>query len=156
MANEIRNILDYLSERISEAESNLSDLAKEKANIEERIKAAEQELQIIRSFYNVEAERLGIAPEVATTGPSSRTRFVGRWARDACHAVLRENKRMTKDEIVEALRKGGFDFEGKSPLRVVHFALIRDPHVRMHASGLCEWVSEESVTKTDAEKESAR
>src|SRR5262249_1895110 len=44
--------------------------------------------------------------------------------------ALREHKRLTREELLEELNHGMFRFRTSSPLREIHAALLRHPHVK--------------------------
>jgi len=134
-----RMIRDYLRQ--------IENLKEQRRSIDDEISQMEECLDNAIGLLEAEQKRLGEARGAFQARLPMGQRFARMFARDAIHTVLRENKRMDKDDIAEALRDGGFDFGDKSPIRVVHFAVVGDPHVKLHPSGICEWV-EEGVEKT--------
>jgi hypothetical protein len=60
---------------------------------------------------------------------SARVRFVGMRLTDACAAVLKEHKKITPEKLLNAVNEGTFRFRTNAPLREIHAALLRHPHV---------------------------
>jgi hypothetical protein len=75
-------------------------------------------------------------------------RFVGVRLADACVSLLREKKKMTHDELVDALNHGMYRFRTAAPAREIHAALLRQTHnVRRTETGW-EWIGAEAAQKT--------
>lgn len=77
------------------------------------------------------------------------SRFVGARLADACLMILRERKKITHEELVDALNVGGFRFRTTSPAREIHAALLRQPkNVERLDEGGWKWIggdAEQSV-----------
>lgn len=57
-------------------------------------------------------------------------RFVGMRLTDVCTAVLKEHNKITPAKLLDAINEGTFRFRSNSPLREIHAALLRHPHVK--------------------------
>ena len=138
------DFLRTLEEQIEQYMYQFNALINRRRSIEDEISKMQECVKSAVDLLAAEQKRLGKVSGPLQAKRPPEQRFVGMLARDAIHVVLREKKRMRKLDIAKALRDGGFDFGDRSPKRVVHFALVGDPNVRMHPSGLCEWVGEEN------------
>jgi len=65
----------------------------------------------------------------------TRARFVGMRLADACLALLREHKRLTHTEMLNALNIGMFRFKTNAPAREIHGAMLRQPYVKRTSDG---------------------
>jgi hypothetical protein len=65
---------------------------------------------------------------------AANVQFVGMRLTDACTVVLREHKKMTPEKLLDAINEGTFRFKTNSPLREIHAALLRHPHVERRGS----------------------
>lgn len=144
MSERSADFLNSLQQQIAEYANQIKSLTDKRSAIDEELSKVQQCLQNAKALLDAEQRRLGKLVVARQPALPLDRQFAGMWARGACHVVLRENERMHKQEIVDALLTGGFDFGGKNPLRVVHFALIRDPHVKMYPNGICEWIESEA------------
>jgi hypothetical protein len=61
---------------------------------------------------------------------SAQVRFIGMRLSDACEQVMAEHKKMTTEKLLDAINEGTFRFRTKSPLREIHAALMKHPHIR--------------------------
>ncbi len=59
-----------------------------------------------------------------------RARFVGMRTADACLEVLREHSPISTEDLLSELNAGMFRFNTPFPLREIHAALMRHPHVK--------------------------
>ncbi len=59
-----------------------------------------------------------------------RARFVGMRTADACLEVLRERSPISTEDLLSELNAGMFRFNTPFPLREIHAALMRHPHVK--------------------------
>jgi len=134
-----KEFLRAIDERIRQRSEELESLLNEKEMLESKVSEAQQWLERAKALREAEAMKMvGVKSIQATVAKSHR--FFGMLPREACHVVLRERKRMSKAELAEELEKGGYQFGKSSPLRVVHFALARDPDVKMDVYGNVEWM----------------
>lgn len=135
------NFLRALDEQIKRHDDELGRLLSQLQVLEEKILQAREWLERAKALRDTESKRMAGVRSIPVPTAESR-RFYAMGARDACHAVLRERKKMSKDDLADELKKGGYQFGTSSPLRVVHFALVNDPKVRMYAYGNVEWIHE--------------
>ena len=61
---------------------------------------------------------------------SRKVRFVGMRLVDACVTALKEHHKLTPEKLLDAINEGTFRFRTNSPLREIHAALLRHPHVK--------------------------
>jgi hypothetical protein len=61
---------------------------------------------------------------------SAKVRFIGTRLSDACEQVMAQHKKMTTEKLLDAINEGTFRFRTKSPLREIHAALMKHPHIR--------------------------
>jgi hypothetical protein len=128
--------LNGLFQDFAEQISRYKGLTGHLMEIEARLQLAEKTLCLTR-------DHLAMAL-AATEGCESRVRqfekesagvrFVGMRLTDACTAVLKEHKKMTPSKLLDALNDGTFRFKSNAPLREIHAALLRHPHVNREAS----------------------
>ncbi|HEY4695614.1 MAG TPA: hypothetical protein VIH13_01865 [Candidatus Hydromicrobium sp.] len=59
---------------------------------------------------------------------------------EASAILIEEQKEMNIDQIVKALKKGGFKFKTEQPGRAIFFAVYRHPHIIKTGKGLYKWV----------------
>jgi len=64
-----------------------------------------------------------------------RARFVGMRLADACIMLVKESKRITHTDMLNALNKGLFRFRTNAPLREIHGAMVRQPFVKRVSDG---------------------
>ena len=61
---------------------------------------------------------------------SAKVRFVGMRLVDVCEQVIAEHKKTTPEKLLDGINEGTFRFKTNSPLREIHAALLRHPHIR--------------------------
>jgi hypothetical protein len=61
---------------------------------------------------------------------SRKVRFVGVRLVDACTAVIKEKRKITPEKLLDEVNNGTFRFRTNAPLREIHAALLRHPHVK--------------------------
>ncbi|SRR6266849_2597811 len=99
--------------------------------IEARLELAEKTLCLTRDHLDMALK--------TTEGSESRLRefkkesakvqFVGMRLMDACTTVLKEHRKLTPEKLLDAINEGTFRFRTNAPLREIHAALLRHPHV---------------------------
>jgi len=134
----------YLNGLSADLEENLKrviGLTKHLREIEARMELAEKHLCLTREHLAMairEAE--DVVP--ANWGQLfARTRFVGVRLADACAAVVQERKKLGPDELLRALNNGNYRFRTSAPLREIHAALLKHPHVERDQSGNYVWTA---------------
>lgn len=70
---------------------------------------------------------------------SARVRFVGMRLADACAMVLQEHRKLTPEKLLDAINEGTFRFRTNAPLREIHAALLKHPHIERDA-GNYVWI----------------
>lgn len=114
------------------------DLTAHLLDVEARVELAEKTLTLIRDHLQAMAEKLKHALSHDWKKTLASVRFVGVRPLDACVTVLRENKKLTTDQMVDALNRGMFRFRTNSPAREIHAALMRQPYAKKTDDGW-EW-----------------
>jgi hypothetical protein len=124
--------LDGLFEDFSQQVGRYHELTAHLMGLEARLELAEKTLILTR-------DHLGMALKTSegdTTHHrhnwkqlSTKVRFVGMRLVDACTSVLKEHGKMTPQDLLDAINEGTFRFRTNAPLREIHAALLRHPHV---------------------------
>lgn len=135
------NFLRALDEQIKRHNDELDRLLGQLQVLEEKILQTREWLERATGLRDTESKKMAGVRSIPVPTAESR-RFYGVGARDACHVVLREQKKMSKDHLANELKKGGYQFGTSSPLRVVHFALVNDTKVKMDDYPFVEWIEE--------------
>jgi hypothetical protein len=61
---------------------------------------------------------------------AARVRFIGKRLVDACEEALAQHKKLKPEKLRDVLNEGTFRFRTTSPLREIHAALLRHPHIK--------------------------
>lgn len=142
------DFLQSLDKQIAAHSEELSRLLTEKEKLERDISQTQKWLEHAKLLRQAEAQEAGLVEAVQPLMPTPH-RFFGMTPRQAYRLVLRQKKRMTKHELVKAMKEGGFQFGSKAPLRVLQFAIVGDPHVKKIGKDTYEW---QDFTEKDAKK----
>ena len=124
--------LDGLFQDFNQQVARYHGLAAHLMGIEARLELAEKTLILTRdhmemALRNTEEDQCDRLR--AWKSQSAKVRFVGMRLIDACTTVLREQKKMTPHKLLDAINGGAFRFRTNAPLREIHAALLRHPHV---------------------------
>lgn len=125
-----RQFLQALDSQVVGYESDLSRLYEQQRALESEIAEVRDCLERAKALREAEARRVG----------DGDFRFVTMAIREACHTLLREKGKMTKAQLLHALKKGSFSFGKRSPGRTVHFALVGNPRVKKNNDGTFEYI----------------
>lgn len=60
--------------------------------------------------------------------------------REAAHLALQKYGEMDKQQLVDRLQQGGFNFGGKKPILTINFATVNDPRITITENGKYQWV----------------
>jgi hypothetical protein len=134
------DFLTGLDALIKARSEELTQLSNQKEQLEAKITRLTEWLRQAEALRDAELKQRGIT--VPPTPSTGHYQFIGMTARQAYRAVLRERKKASKTELIEALKAGGFQFGDKSPRRVLQFAMIGDPHVKKLEEDSYEWQEE--------------
>jgi chromosome segregation ATPase len=118
----VADIRAELVARMNRIEEEIEKHKEKRNEIEREIQGLDSKLAALRTIYEMENERLGkVDFKTEVVKPS---RFSGMKATKALSIVRTENPEVGKKEAQKILEEGGFDFRGKKPRRVVHFAWV--------------------------------
>jgi hypothetical protein len=138
-------------------------------SLEARIELAEKTLCLTRDHFAMTVARTQDALPNDWSKVLNGVRFVGIRLADACAKALQERGKMTPEQLLRELNNGMFRFRTNSPLREIHAALMRHPHVRK-SGGNYVWVApptekqlpmrlrvvEREIVRLDTPKEDAK
>ncbi len=108
--------------------------------LEAQTELAEKTLSLARDHFAMTVEKTQDAIPNDWSKDLNSVRYVGVRLADACTNSLREHKRMTPEQLLRDLNDGMFRFRTNSPLREIHGALLRHPHVKRE-KGAYIWVA---------------
>jgi hypothetical protein len=124
--------LDGLFQDFSQQVARYHELTAHLMGLEARLELAEKTLILTRDHLKMALK----TSEGDTTrhfrdwkSLATKVRFVGMRLVDACTAVLKEHVKMTPTKLLETINEGTFRFRTNAPLREIHAALLRHPHV---------------------------
>ncbi len=118
-----------LFEELDHARSYYLQLTQRMSELQGRMDVAERNLCVTRDYL---MRQLSQTDEDVPKGWQkllNEIRFVGVRLGDACLKLLRENRRMTTEQLLSGLNDGQFRFRTGYPLREIHAALLRQPRV---------------------------
>jgi hypothetical protein len=141
--------LELLRHRIESLKAEIQDLENRKGELDSQANRIRQRLKRTEDYYRNECQEEGV------TLPLEKLDLMGKGAREACELLLQHNEKMTKDQLVNALVSHGFDFKGKSPGRVIFWALVSNPSIRMSEDNAFEY-AKEGVMGTQASMQRSR
>jgi len=125
-----REFLDNLERQIESYEQEIEQLFQQRRLLESKIAQTRDCIERTKTLRDAEAKRLG----------DTSYRLAGMSPIEACIAVLKEQGRMTKAEIIAALKEGGFIFDSPYPTKTVHVALMRKPYFKKNEDGTYEYL----------------
>ena len=113
-----------LEARITAIQKEIGSLHLEKAEIDAKLKYAEEKLSALRTVYGIEAERLGEIKVPLFAGKGTSYRFAGIKLTKALAILRQEQPKITKEQAHDILVKEGFNFRTNRTRSAVHFAWI--------------------------------
>ena len=134
-----KEFVETLERQVKRYEEELEELLSQRRLLEAEISQTRDCLERTKALREVEARRV----------EGGNYRLAGMSVIEACSVVLRERGRMTKTQIVAALKEGGFIFDNPYPLKTVHVALIRKPYFRKNDNATYEYVPDEDDRVAD-------
>lgn len=132
--------LNGLFEELAEQKNKYCALTGHLLALEARIELAEKTLCLTRDHFAMTVAKTQDAMPQDWNRVLSGVRYVGVRLADACSQSLQEHKKMTPEELLRDLNNGMFRFRTNSPLREIHAALLRHPHVKRE-KGNYTWVA---------------
>jgi hypothetical protein len=115
-------------------------LTAELLSMEARIDLSEKTLCLTRDHFAMTIARTQDAFPNDWSKVLNSVRFVGVRLADACAQSLQAHKKLTPEQLLRDLNDGMFRFRTNSPLREIHAALMRHPHVK-RSGGAYVWVA---------------
>lgn len=98
--------------------------------VQAKVELSEKNLTTTRDHLAALLENAEVPTPKEWTEALAGVRFVGSRLADACVAVLREHRRLTFEQLLGKLNFGGYRFRTTSPLREIHAAVLRHPHIK--------------------------
>lgn len=142
---EAQSYLHALYQEFHEQTLKYRGLTRELLNLEARVELAEQTVRLTRDHLAAAIERSDSTDPIDWLSIFNQFRFVGVRLAEACLTLLKENRRMTAQELVIGLNQGLFRFRTSSPMREIHAALLRQSSVKKEDQ---HWVWVESDDET--------
>lgn len=124
--------LNGLFKDFAEQVNRYKSLTAHLMEIEARIELAEKMLSLTRDHLEMALNTTEGSKERMREfiKESKGVRFVGMRLTDACTIVLKEHRKITPTKLLDAINEGTFRFKSNAPLREIHAALIKHPHVK--------------------------
>ena len=119
-----------------------------------RLDLAEKTVSLTRDHLKAMIEQTDTVTPTDWDTVFQTVRFVGLRLVDACVALLKEHKRMSSKDLVQALNHGMFRFRTNAPLRETHAALLRHPSIRKEGDDWI-WSDDAETDVTQVNKETA-
>jgi hypothetical protein len=104
-------------------------------SLQARVEVVEKNLCVTRDHLALAIEKSEEPMPEPWTKALNSARFVGMRLADACLGLLKERKRLTHAEMLNALNLGMFRFRTNAPAREIHGALLRQPYVKRASDG---------------------
>jgi hypothetical protein len=122
---ESSSFLNALYQELHDQASKYLLLTRALLDMEARVDLTEKTLCLTRDHLMSVIDRSDSAAPHDWSATLNKFRFVGVRLADACMALLKDNKKMTAQELFLGLNGGMFRFRTSSPLREIHAALLR-------------------------------
>jgi hypothetical protein len=123
-----------------EQKRKYSELTERLLSLEARIELSEKTLCLTRDHFSMTVAKTQDALPNDWNKVLRSVRYVGVRLADACAESLREHGKMTPEQLLRDLNDAMFRFRTNSPLREIHAALLRHPHVKK-CSGAYVWIA---------------
>jgi hypothetical protein len=126
--------LDGLFEDFAQQRHRYHELTAHLMGLEARLDLAEKTLILTRDHLEMALttaegdEKKRFLPRWKED--SKKVRFVGMRLVDVCATILQEHHKLTPQKLLDAINEGTFRFRTNAPLREIHAALLRHPHVK--------------------------
>ncbi len=140
------NFLTVLQEQLSEYESELSKLNKEKQSLDEKISQLERCTERVKLLEEAERTRTGrlkkVTPLPTITGDMFRDMPLSVALKD----LLKGKPGMNLRQIEQCLRQGGFQFDdNRKPGRRINFTLGKIRWAKRREDGVWEWPEKQTI-----------
>ena len=116
----------------SQQMSRYKDLTGHAMSLEARLVLAEKTLVLTRDHLKMALDASEGCEDLWKNyqQEAAKVRFVGMRLIDACEQVMAENKKLTPEQLLDKINNGTFRFRTNAPLREIHAALLRHPHIK--------------------------
>jgi hypothetical protein len=133
--------LNGLFQEFAEQTKRYNALTGQLLAMEARIGVTEKNLCLTRDHFAMTIAETQDAVPNDWSKVLNSVRFVGVRLADACAKSLQDHgKKMAPEELLHDLNDGMFRFRTNSPLREIHAALLRHPHVKRNG-GFYVWTA---------------
>jgi hypothetical protein len=122
---ESSSFLNALYQELNVQATKYKQLTRSLLDLEARVDLAEKTMCLTRDHLMSAIDRSDSAAPYDWSATLKQFRFVGVRLADACMALLKENQKMTAQEIFIGLNEGMYRFRTSAPLREIHAALLR-------------------------------
>lgn len=123
------SILNY----IEEAKKEYEELKNRQDDIVDRINDLQDTIKNLKETLQYHQKKIGKSIK------KERFSNVKNLA-EASAILIEEQKEMNVNQIVEALKRGGFKFKTEQPGRALFFAIYRNPNIDKTKEGVYKWV----------------
>ena len=127
---EADSYLDGLYREFHEQVARYAQLTRNHMELQARIELAEKTIHLMRDHLATAIAQTDCAAPRDWGKTFNIVRFVGLRASDACVSLLRERKKLTTHQFLDALNLGMFRFRTNTPLREIHAGLLKQPFVK--------------------------
>jgi hypothetical protein len=125
ISSEAQSYLRGLVDELRDQNRKYFELTRAFLSLEARVDLAEQTVCLTRDHLARAIELSDSTAPFDWLEVLNEYRFVGVRLAEACQILLKEQKRMTPQDLLIGLNKGMFRFRTSSPLREIHAALLR-------------------------------
>ena len=124
--------LEGLFQDFEQQMSRYKSLTAHRMGLEARLELAEKTLILTRDHLKIALQTTEGCNKFAEKykRESAKVRFIGMRLVDICEQVIAENKKITPEKLLDAINEGTYRFKSNAPLREIHAALLRHPHIR--------------------------
>ena len=127
---EVDGYVDGLYKEFHSQAHRYMELTRHFMEVEARVELAEKNLCLTRDHLAAAIARIDNATPRDWKKTFASVRFVGYRLADACVKLLRERKKLTSQQLLEALNNGMYRFRTNTPLREIHAALLRQQYAK--------------------------
>ena len=132
-----KRLRDYYNE-LEPIEKKIEGLRNEENRIMECIVQVRNLMAIENSRLNT-TPMATVSPSASATPSAAEDKMTSMNLREACRLIIRENKRIHADKLMETLMKGGFQFGSKKPRRMIMASLLKDTFVKRTEGRIYIW-----------------
>jgi hypothetical protein len=132
--------LEGLFSELREQKQKYNRLTGDLLALEARIELAEKTLCLTRDHFAMTLANTQDALPHDWATVLEGVKYAGIRLADACASSVQKHGKMTPEQLLRDLNQGMFRFRTNSPLREIHAALLRHPHVK-RSSGYYVWVA---------------